>query len=94
MKGDIPKIRRVEAKFQHDTIGHLSDWEVLTLIAATFKVSRSSDFKIDRQDGDAAAEGMHLVPVRGDPHNTRMSTEERMCGGSTSASKRILGTLF
>ena len=49
---------------------------MLTCFAATFTVSRSSDFKIVRQDGDAAAEGMHLVPVRGDLQNTRMSMEE------------------
>ena len=51
-------------------MGHLSDWEVLIFFAATLTVSRSSDFKIDRQDGDAAEEVMHLVPVRGVLHNT------------------------
>ena len=55
---------------QRDTIGHLSDCEVLTFFAATFTVSRSSDFKIERQDGDAAEEVMHLVPVHGDLQNT------------------------
>ena len=62
---------------------------MLIFFAATFTVFRSSDFKIVRQDGDAAAEVMHLVPVRGDLQNTRMSMEERICGGGTSASKRI-----
>ena len=52
---------------QRDTIGHLSDCEVLTFVAATFKVSRSSDLKIGKQDGDTAEE---VIPVRGDLQNT------------------------
>ena len=99
MNGDIPKIGRVEAFLQQDTIyekcQHLPlDWEVLTFFAATFTVSRSSDFKIGRQDGDGAGEVMHLVPVRGDLQNTGMSMTGRICGGGTSASKRVSGTLF
>ena len=53
-----------------DTIGDPADWEVLNIFAATFTVSRSSDFKIGRQDGDAAEEIMHLVPVGGDREGT------------------------
>ena len=40
------------------------------MFRGAFTVSRSSDFKIGRQDGDTAEEVMHLVPVRGDLHNT------------------------
>ena len=66
---------------------------MLSFFAATFTVSRSSDLKIGRQDGDTA-EVMHLVPVRGDLQNTWISTEECICDGGTSDSKRVSDTLF
>ena len=51
---------------------------MLTFFAGTFTVSRSLDLKIGIQDGDNAEEVMHLVPVRGDLQNTRMSTAVRI----------------
>ena len=67
---------------------------MLNIFAATFTVSCSSDFKIGRQDGDAAEKVMHLLPVRGDLQNTRISMAGGICGGCISASKRVSGTLF
>ena len=67
---------------------------MLKFFAATFTVSRSSDFKIGRQDGDAADEVMHLVPVCGDLQIMPLSTARRICGGGTSFSKSVTGTLL
>ena len=63
-------MKRAEPYLQHDTT---SKWDVLTFIAATFPISRSSDIDIGRQDGSAALDegggGRVLIPVRGDVHN-------------------------
>ena len=67
---------------------------MLTFFAAAFTFSRSSDFKIGRQDDDAAVEVMHLMPVRGDQQNTLMSWSGRVCGEGSSASNRDWDTLF
>ena len=42
-----------EPYFQHDTT---SKWDVLTIFAVTFAISRSSDIDLGRQDGGAALE--------------------------------------
>ena len=63
---------------------------MLTLFAATFTVS----FKIGRRDGDAAEEVMHLVPVRGNLQNLRMSMAGRVCGEGSSVSNHDCDMLF
>ena len=69
-------MKRAEPYLQHDTT---SKWDVLTFFAATFPISRSSDIDIGRQDRGAAREGgSGLIPARGDVHNRRMFTAERL----------------
>ena len=67
---------------------------MLTFFAVPFTVSRSSYFKIGRQDGVAAVEVTHLVPVRGDHQNTQMSWSGCVCGEWSSASNGDRDTLF
>ena len=47
-------MKRAEPLLQHDTT---SKWDMVTLFAATFPISRSSDIDIGIQDGGAALEG-------------------------------------
>ena len=61
---------------------------MLIFVAATFTVTRLSDFKIGREDSDAAEEVMHLVPVRGDLQNTRLFMAGCVCGEGSSVSNR------
>ena len=67
---------------------------MLIFVAATFTVTRLSDFKIGREDGDAAEEVKHLVPVHGDLQNTRLFMAGCVCGEGSSASNRDWDTLF
>ena len=53
-------VRVREPYFQHDTT---SKWDVLTIFAVTFAISRSSDIDLGRQDGGAALEGGGVVVV-------------------------------
>ena len=53
-------MKRAEPYQQHDTT---SKWAVLTLFAATFPISWSSDIDIARQDGGAALDGGGWVMV-------------------------------
>ena len=63
---------------------------VTTIPISPFRLGGVDSFRFD----DAAEVIMHWIPVRGDLQNTWMSVTWRICGGGTSAWKRVLDTLF
>ena len=59
-------MKRAESCLQHDKT---SKWDVVTFVASTFPISRSSDIDTGRQDeGAALGGGGGLITVRGDVH--------------------------